>query len=86
MSRESNDAYVRAHHWDGQPLALGISPRYLLTALAALDSPMVLIRATGVANKPIGLVAADEHGAIIQDDGYQHIVVGMRLTKNKAAA
>jgi DNA polymerase-3 subunit beta len=72
-SDAGNDEDVEPVHWSGEPLTVGVTPRYLLDALSCLGSPMALLTFEGE-RKPFMLRPADKDGQVIPD-GYGHVLV-----------
>lgn len=80
-----DSSYVKVRQWEGRSLTLGVNPQYLLTALALLESPVAVLKFIAAGPKPFLLKPADEHGDVI-DDGYGHVVIGMKLAEAQVAA
>jgi DNA polymerase-3 subunit beta len=68
----------------GEPLVIGVSGRYLRDALACVDAPMVQLRLSADPTAPFLLFAADEDGKLAAD-GYQHLLIALRLRELVAA-
>jgi DNA polymerase-3 subunit beta len=68
----------------GEPLVIGVSGRYLRDALACVDTPMVQLRLSADPTAPFLLFAADEDGKLAAD-GYQHLLIALRLRELVAA-
>lgn len=81
----SGENAVDLHRFTGVPLTVGMTYRYLLDALACMNSPMVVMILVGEGSKPTMLRPADKDGAVIQD-GYGHVLMTRKLADVKVAA
>lgn len=75
---------VEPEVFDGDPITIGVSCRYLRDALGCVDSPMALLRLQVDPTKPFLLFPADENGKAIED-GYQHLLIATRIRELVAA-
>lgn len=83
---DAESSAIESQHWSGEPITVGVTPRYLLAALSCLGSPMVVMTFMGgSSSKPFMLRPATKDGTVIAD-GYGHVLVTRKLPDTGAAS